>query len=819
METFWQDLKYAVRGFRGSPGFTVAAVFALALGIGANTAIFSVIDAVLLNPLAFRNLKDPGRLVMIWEKNPSLSLFFANHMPVRLRNYQEWKRDSHSFTDLALWGDSNLTLTDEGNAGSAKPEQVEAGAATWNLFPLLGIRPRLGRNFSMAEMQPGKDQVAILSDQLYKSRFNSDPQILGKNLVANGKEYRIIGVLPSRFELPAIWGGFDRKHPQIWTPVNLHPPGDQEEAFNYYVFGRLKPSLTVTQARAEMNVLAQRLAKAVPDKNAGFGINVSTLIEENTGPELRQAVIVLQVAVGFVLLIACANVGNLLLTRAVARDKEIAVRSALGASSFRIARQMISESLLLSLAAAAVGLLLAFWAVRILSALAPEDMFGLHELHIDGTVLLFTVVVAVLAGLLFGLAPASHALKKNINGILNRSSRSLAGSSNRLRSTLAVVEVALALMLLIGAGLMIRSLQSLMNTNLGFQRDRLLIMRITLPDARYKAPEQVAAFDQRLLEGVRQVPGVQSAAITNSLPMKSVNQSSFEIPGRTFKLGAMPVADWARSSDGYFETLRMPVLKGRPFNRQEALSDEPNVVVVNQAFARTFFPREGPLGKVISFADEKGTNTHYRVIGVVPNEHQLGPDNEQHSEIYLPGKHLNNMLLVARTTGDPLALAPAVKKQVWDIDKEQAVTEVGTEEAALREWTAPRRFNMTVLVNFAGLALLLAAVGLYSVLAYSVTLRTREIGIRMALGAQTRDVTRFIVRQGIRMTLVGIAIGLSGALALTRFMQSLLFGVSTMDTMTFLAVPSLLVLIAFAASYLPALRATHIDPVEALRLE
>ncbi len=819
MDTFSQDINYALRGFKKSPGFMAAAVFALAVGIGANTAIFSVMDAVLLHPLAFKHLRNPDRLVMIWEKNPTLTLFFANRMPPRVRNFRAWKEQAHSFSDMTVWNDTSLTLTSARDSAGAKPEQVESAFVDPNFFPMLGIRTQLGRGFKADEGQPGKDRVAIIGNELWRSRFNHDPHILGKTVIANRKEYQIVGVLPPAFELPAIWGGSDQKKAQLWLPMNLYPGKDAEEGFNTQVFARLKPGVTVAQARQEMDVIAARLARAVPDKNVGFGVNVTTLAEEDVGPELRQALYVLQIAVAFVLLIACANVGNLLLTRAIARDKEIAIRTALGASRFRIVRQMITESLLLSTCGAVIGVFLAFWALRILSALAPPDTHGFHELRIDSPVLAFTVGVAIVTGLLFGLAPASFAWKERINETLNRSSRSVAATSGRLRNALVTIEVALAVVLLAGAGLMIRTLSTLTSTDLGFERDHLFIAHITLPSVKYEKPADVAAFNDRLLESVRNLPGVRNATLTTALPMKSVSESSFEIPGRHMKPGQMPVSDWARTSDGYFETLRMRVLKGRTYTRQEALSDNPGVAVVNSGFARTFWPGEDPLGKAFVFGNDEGKNTTYHVIGVVPDEHQLGPDNPRHTEFYLPSHHLSGIYLVARTVGDPLLMAAAIKQQVWNIDKDQPVSEVGTEEDALREWETPRRFNMTVLLNFAGVALLLAAVGLYSVLAYSVTLRTREIGIRIALGADPRKVARFVLGQGFRMALAGVVIGIAGAFALTRFMQSLIFGVSATDPITFVLTPLLLIAISLAASYAPARRASRVDPVEALRQE
>ena len=819
METIWQDVKYAIRGLRRSPWFTAAVVFALALGIGSNAVIFSAINAVLLNPLPFRKLREPDRLVMVWERNPSLSMFFAERMPPRLRNFRAWKEQARSFADLALLSDTKLTLTAREDRGGPKPEQVETGIVSANFFSLLGVPLQMGRSFSPDEMQAGRGQVAILSDDLYRSRFGSDPEILEKNLTAGGKPYRIVGVLPSGFQLPSFSEGFDQKNPKLWIPVDLHPSAEQDDRFTYFVFGRLRSGVGITEARSEVNVIAQRLTAAYPDRNTGFGINVFSLYEENVGPDLRRALFVLQAAVAFVLLIACANAGNLLLTRATARDKEVAVRAALGASRWRIVRQAFTESFVLSILAAGVGLLIAFWALMLFIKLAPEDVQGLQEMRIDGTVLVFTVGISMASALVFALIPLFHVSKENVRAVLSRTARSMSGSSHRLRNALAVAEIALSLVLLTGAGLMIRTLNSLMSTDLGFRPDHLLVMRVELPEHKYTKPEMALSFNTRLLEAVREVPGVQNAALTNALPMKTVNQSSFEFPGVTYKPGTAPVANWARSSDGYFETLGLRVIRGRTFTRQESTSSDPDVAVVNEAFVRSFFRNEDAIRKILLFDNEAGVKTKYRIIGVVANERQMGPDSEQSPQFYLPGSQLRSIILFVRTIGDPLGMASAVKQQVWNIEREQPIPDVVTADMMLRDWTAPRRFNMFILLSFAGIALGLAAVGLYSVLAYSVTLRTREIGIRMALGAEPGVIARFILRQGLTMAVTGIVAGLCGALVLTQFMRSLIFGVSTSDPLTFAAVTVLLLLISVVASYLPALRAARVDPIQALRSE
>jgi putative ABC transport system permease protein len=529
--------------------------------------------------------------------------------------------------------------------------------------------------------------------------------------------------------------------------------------------------------------------------------------------------LVLQVAVGFVLLIACANVGNLLLTRAIRREKEIAVRVALGAGRLRVIRQMLSESLLLSAVGGLGGLALAFWALRAISYFAPEDTHGFHELRIDPAVLLFTFGVTFAAGVLFGLAPSMHALGQEISEVLGRGARSVGGTSNQLRSVLVVCEMALSLVLLIGAGLMIRSLSALMATDMGFQVDHLFTLQVTLPPAKYKTPEEIAVFNDELLNKMRQVPGVQAAGLTTALPMRSVQVSSYELEGRAkAKGGDLLVANQARVSDGYFEAMHSRLIKGRTFQRSEVVARQP-VAVVSEAFARTNWPGQNPIGKVLICNGEDGKEAHYSVIGIVGDESQMGPDAGSHAEYYLPAKQLEAPILIARTVGDPLAMAGAIKKQVWAIDAREPITSVHSMEEVLHDWAAPRRFNMTVLLYFAGAAFLLAAVGLYSVLAYSVSLRTREIGIRMALGAQPRDVAGFVVSHGVKLALVGIAVGTAVALGLTRFMESLIFGVHATDPVTFVVVAAGMMVIALAASYLPAREAARIDPVEAMRLE
>jgi putative ABC transport system permease protein len=819
MSSLGKDLLFAVRQLRKDTGFTCAAIFALALGIGANTAIFSTINAVLLNSRPFQSMVQPSRIMSIYERNPALLAFISERLNVRLKNYLEWKKQSRSFSGMAAYEMEGFDLTSNGGGGNREPEHIEGAAATADFFPLLGIRLRIGRNFTDSETQTGNSHVAILSDDFWRSRFQGDPNILGKSITATGEDYQIIGVLPSTFELPSGSLGLEQDKPKMWIPLPIDPSPAEEDRMDLTVFGRLRPGVTVAQARAEMNVIGDRLRKAFPDRNTGFGINVFPTLGEDIDPDTRRSLYVLQFAVCFVLLIACANVANLLLTKAVAREKEMAVRVALGASRWRIVRQNLCESLVLSLLGGAVGLVLAFGALRLVSYLAPADQHGFHELRMDPLVLAVTLGTALLAGILFGLAPSFHALGQSVNQALNRGARNVGGSSDRFRSGLAVVEIALSLVLLAGAGLLLRSLASIMSLDLGFRPDHLLTMSISLPDSRYKNPEQIESFNNRLLERVQHLPGVLSASLSTALPMRSISESSYQLPGKPVDPQRPTLTDWSRITDGYLRTIGLRLLRGRDLTRDDVAAAKPNVALVNSAFARANWPNQNTLGKIFMFAGQHGKQVNFTVVGIVSDEHQFGPDSTPHTEIYLPSNQMRTMSLAVRTASDPLAFANAVKQQVWAIDKDEPVSEVDSMDGIFYKWIAPRRFNMTVLVNFAAIALLLAAVGLYSVLAYSVTLRTREIGIRVALGAEPKDVAGFVMRQGAVLALIGIVAGLVGAFALTRFMQSILFGVSPFDPATFACGCTLLLAIALAASYFPARRAARLDPIEALRAD
>jgi putative ABC transport system permease protein len=809
MADILQDLRYGLRMLWKNPGFTSVAVLALALGIGANSAIFSVVNTVLLQPLPFKN---PAQLVLLWENATHLG--FPKNTPSPA-NFLDWTRQSTVFTGMAAMAPKNFNLT-----GVGEPERLDGRRVSANLFDLLGVQPHLGRGFLPEEDTPGT-HVVILSHGLWQRRFGSDPQIIGRALNLNGESYSVIGVMPRGIELP----GFDNWKDQLWVPIAF--PGEEAKSRgNHFleVIARMKPGITLKQARAEMETIAARLAQQYPEENLRIGTVVNPLHEELVG-DIRPALLVLLGAVGFVLLIACANVANLLLARAAVRQKEIALRLALGASRSRLTRQFLTESVLLALVGAAVGLLFASAGLQILKTFIPDTISQADSIGLDAKVLAFTALVAVVTGLIFGLAPATQASNFNLNETLKEGGRDAGGGGKgvRLRSLLVIAEIAVSFVLLIGAGLLINSFIHLRNLDPGFRADHLLTAKIDLPELKYPDKEHRIPFLDEVLRRVNALPGVQSAAIAGNLP--------FTYNGDSMYIGVEGIPDpppdqqmdviYRAIGPGYFGTMGIPLLRGRDFTEQEN-TETGYAVVVSEKLAQHFWPNQDPIGKRLKPGATTSDSPWREVIGVVKdvrqNEFLAAPKMQMYMS-YRQLKFLAPNALVVRTRVEPMSLATALRNAVWAVDKDQPVSNIDTMDHIVAGAVARQRFSTMLLGIFATLALLLAAVGIYGVMSYSVAQRTREIGIRMALGAQRGDVLKMTVKQGLKLVVMGVAIGLVAAFVLTRVMASLLFGVSATDPITFVSISFVLLSVAMLASYIPALRATKVDPMVALRAQ
>ncbi len=814
METLWQDLGYGVRMLFKNLRFTVVAVLSLAIGIGATTAIFSVTNALLLRPLPY---KDADTLVILWNRSPGLNVVQDWFSPGQ---YLDLKAENKVFEQVAATIDSSFNLTGQGPA-----ERVEGARVSSSLFPLLQTQAIMGRVFTPDEDEQGKPTVAILSHGFWQRRFAGDTQIVGKTLSLNGNPVEIVGVMPQDFTLNQEVMPTVNKISNAEMLLSL-PMGEGKRTTrtneDYNIFGRLRPGVTFTQAQADVDRIVSGMKQQYPQNyppSSGFMISVVPLLQQVVG-DVRRPLLILLGAVGFVLLIACANVANLQLARAAVRQKEIAVRAAVGAGRLRIIRQLLTESVLLSVLGGLLGLLLAVIAVRALQVFAANTLPRLGEIHVDGRVLAFTFLLSLATGILFGLAPALRASRVDLNGVLKDGGRSSAGRGHhRVRNLFVVIEVALSLVLLIGAGLLVRTYQQIHNASPGFNAQNVLSFRLSLPNSKYKGPA-VTNFYKQLVERIKGLPGVEAAGTSYSLPMSSVALAwgPITIEGYVPKNSADFIMSNERFvSPGYFPAMGVPLVNGRLFDQRD-IKGAAETVIVNENLAQRFWPNQDPIGKRLERGDEEPWRT---VIGVVRDTKEFSVDNEPPISIYHPHEQfpIATMFVVVHTSSDPRAVIPAIKKEIGALDPELPAFEFKTMEQRLSDSLARRRFATFLLGVFAVVALVLAAIGIYGVMAYSVSQRTQEIGIRMALGAQPGKIALLVVKQSLLIVTLGTVIGLAGAFALTRVMSSLLYGVSATDLKTFMFPPLVLGGIALLASYFPARRAARVDPTVALRSE
>ena len=814
MDTLLQDLRYSVRRLAKSPGFTAIVVLTLALGIGANTAIFSAVNAVLLRPLPYG---EPQRLVTIEHLYPSLEL----EAPVSAPGFLDYQRKSRSFESMAVQTGWQAILT-----GVDDPVRMRGQRVTGQFFSTLRVPALLGRTIQPGEDSPGRERVAVLSYEAWRRIFGGAPDIVGRSLALNGESYEVVGVMPSGFR------DFFSRNAEIWAPLVFRPEQmtDENRTSEFLnLTARMRPGVPLEQAAGEIRTLAEQLKRDYPDSYpSDWSLLVTPLGIQATG-DIRPALLVLLGAVGFVLLIACANVANLLLARAAARSKEIAVRTALGATRERLLRQLLTESLLVSLAGGAVGLLLAYAGVRALVALDVGNLPRSDEIGIDATVTLFTLLVSLLAGVLFGLAPAIHTATPNLHGALKEGGRGTTADrgSHALRRSLVVTEVALALTLLTGAGLLLKSFARLQQVDPGFDPSNVLTFNLALPQTRYPSDTAQAAFFEQVLPAIARIPGVTGAGATTVMPFGgNWATGSFEIEGyQPPEDQPGPWGDIRIVSPSFFETLRIPLLRGRYLTDQDREGTRP-VAVIDQEFVRRYWPGEEPLGKRFTFGPPDGVsdttrNEWIEVVGVVGHTAHEGLDADARLQLYLPYRQVAQpfMAIAVRTQGSPERYVNLVRAAVRSVDPDQPISDVNGMEELLSRSVGQRRLSMMLLSLFSGIALVLASVGIYGVMSYSVTQRARELGVRIALGADRSDVLRLVLRQGMGLALVGIGIGLGAALGLTRLIESQLYGVAATDPLTFALVAGVLAATALLANLLPAVRAMRMDPAVVLREE
>lgn len=820
MNTLWQDLSYGARMLMKAPGFTAVVVLSLAIGIGANSAIFSVINALLLRPLPYSN---SDRLVILWSRSPGLNVPQDWFSPGQ---YLDIKAQNQVFDEVSISIGGSFNLT-----GQRTPEHIDGARVSSSLFRLFGVKAVLGRVFLPEEDEPGKPAAVILSNGFWQRYFGADPAVIGKTLTLNGNNIEIVGVMPAGFSLanevmPAV-NAIDRADLLLPLPMSETARANRaNEDFN--ILGRLKSGVTVARAQAEMDVIAGRMKQLYPANyppNGGLTISIVPLLEQVVGG-IGLALSVLLGAVGFVLLIACANVANLLLSRGALRHKEIAIRAAVGASRSRILRQLLTESVLIAAVGGLIGVTIALLVIKTLRLFGPENIPRLDEITLDGRVIAFTCFITLLTGVVFGLAPALQASKVDLNTALKDAGRTSGGGDDsrrgplQPRKLLVISEIALSLVLLVGAGLLIRSYQRIFGASPGFDPHGLLSMRLSLPASRYSTPDSITSFYQRVTERIRSLPGVKAVSTTYSLPMSTVAFAWEPITIENYLPKTsqdLIISNVRIVGADYFSTMGIPLLRGRSFTEHDR-KGEPETVIVDEALAQRFWPNEDPLGKRL----QRGKSGSWRtVVGVISDAKEYSAEKEPPITVYYPFEQVaaRSMYLVIRTEPDPLTMTAAITKEVQSVDPAQPVFDVKSVDQRLYDSLARRRFSMLLLTVFAVVALILAAIGIYGVMAYSVSHRTREIGIRVALGARPRDVLSLVIRQGIILTLTGALAGLIVALGLTRLMSSLLFGVGTMDPLTFVGVAALLITVSLLACLIPARRATKVDPIVALRYE
>jgi putative ABC transport system permease protein len=806
MQALWQDLRYGARMLLKQPGFSLIAVITLALGIGANTAIFSVINAVLLRPLPF---PESERLVRLYEKE-TYSAMASERLEVAPANFLDWRRQSRTLAGIAAWGEEEQALASQGQADAAV-----AAFVTANFFSVLGVSPLHGRVFTSEEDQPGRDAVALLGHGLWQRRFGGDAKVVGQRVTLDGSEYTVVGIMPAGFQYPR---GAD-----IWTPLALNPNQTQSrEAHFLQVIARRRPEATLQQVRAEMATIAGDLAQQYPATNKAWTVNVVSLFEDEVG-QARPAMLMLMGAVGLVLLIACANVSGLLLSAGASRQTEITIRAALGATRSRLIRQSLTESALLAGLGGGLGLLLAVWGVEALIRLGPPEIPRLQSVGVDFRVLGFTLAVTALTGLIFGLVPALQSSRLNLCESLKEGAPRAAGSRSQQRifNALVVSEIALALVVLAGAGLLLNSFIRLQRVELGFQTSNVLTVEVNLPSARYSAGDWKAQrmnFYGQALERLAALPGVTAVGAIDSLPLSGDQRGwTFRKEGQNLAPSERPVAGFQVATTDYFRAVGMQLRRGRAFTEADR-EGAPPVMIVNESFARRFYPNEDPLGQRIIIRNQPEIR---EIIGVVNDIRHFGPDQDPAPEMYAPYNQfaIGAAPLIVRTSSGPEALIGAVRKEIQAVDREVAIGQVRTMEELMSSALARRRFALLLLGVFASVAVLLAAIGVYGMMSYAVAARTREIGIRMAFGAQAGDMLKLVIGRGLKLTFCGVAVGLVAAFALTRLIKTQLFGVNATDPATFVSIAALLALVALVACWIPARRATKVDPLIVLRTE